>query len=97
MLGVPRESTLGQGKAGRGGPQSHLFLLTLAQVAGADGLFTKVQEPQDRLSAPTCLWVLAQGGGCYRDSDTSPGRWGDSLRVGPDQEGPGVLAPNPTF
>lgn len=56
----------GQGKAGRGGPQSHLFLLTLAQVGGADGLFMRVHEPQDRLSAPTCLWVLAQGGGCYR-------------------------------
>lgn len=97
--GSPGRAPSGQGKAGRRGPQSHLFLLTLAQVGGADRLFTRVHELQDRLSAPTCLWVLAQGGGCYRDSDTSPGQWGDSLRVGvgPDQEGPGVLAPNPTF
>lgn len=56
----------GQGKAGRGGPQSHLFLLTLAHIGGADGLFTRVHEMQDRLRAPTCLWVLAQGSGCYR-------------------------------
>ena len=96
----PGRAPLGQGKAGRGGPQSHLFLLTLAHVGGADGLFTRVHETQDRLSAPTCLWVLAQGGGCYTQRLTPAlvgGGTPSGLGVGPDQEGPGVLAPNPTF
>lgn len=79
----PGRAPLGQGKAGRGGPQSHLFLLTLAHVGGADGLFTRVHETQDRLSAPTCLWVLAQGGGCYTQRLTPAlVGGGDSLRVG---------------
>lgn len=42
--GSPGRAPSGQGKAGRGGPQSHLFLLTLAHVGGADGLFTTVHE-----------------------------------------------------
>lgn len=63
--GVPGESTPGQGKAGRGGPQSHLFLLTLAHaLGGADGLFMRVHETQGQTGVlpPACgSWHRAVG------------------------------------
>lgn len=86
-------------RRGEGAPRATCFFSPW-HVGGADGLFTRVHETQDRLSAPTCLWVLAQGGGCYTQRLTPAlvgGGTPSGLAVGPDQEGPGVLAPNPTF